>query len=35
LPLQIAVDVISIGEIDENQAKLEAFVQAVDKESNR
>mmetsp|Transcript_5581 Transcript_5581/g.10552 ORF Transcript_5581/g.10552 Transcript_5581/m.10552 type:complete len:449 (+) Transcript_5581:56-1402(+) len=30
----IAVDVVSIGEVEENQTKLEDFVKAVDKDSN-
>jgi hypothetical protein len=29
------VDVVSIGEVEENQTKLEDFVKAVDKDSNR
>jgi len=32
---KIAVDVVSIGEVEENQTKLEDFVKAVDKDSNR
>lgn len=30
----IAVDVVSIGEVEENQAKLEEFVKVVDKDNN-
>jgi hypothetical protein len=29
------VDVISIGEVEENAAKLEEFVKVVDKDNNR
>jgi hypothetical protein len=32
---EIAVDVVSIGEIDDNQEKLEEFVKTVDKNNNR
>jgi hypothetical protein len=32
---QIAVDIVSIGEVEENQSKLEDFVKAVDKDNNR
>ena len=32
---KIAVDVVSIGEIEDNQEKLEEFVKTVDKNNNR